>query len=340
MSEAVRPPRVFIGMPTFNRADLVVASVSLVLNQTYADFELLICDDGSSDDTLEQLKGISDARVTVMSFANRGPPHPLNEILKRARGDYLIILHDHDIFSPDLIARSVQALDAHPEAHFVVQGSAWVAEDGTSHYRPNRLELEEINSGPVFAQKILRASRNLSFPLHACCMIRRASFEQAGYCYRTKAGWYADIDLSFRLLNLGSFAAIGQELFRFRTRNAGHMLTNDFRLTYNTLFEIFEEHTAIFFARDASEKEMRLLLLRDERRRFLSRALQHALAYGELARFRAALTVACQDMPAGFTRLVILAFGKFPASHLILCRAAHAVFRLRQKLRGSSPARA
>lgn len=340
MSEPARSPRVSVGMPTFNRADLVVASVGMVLEQTYQDFELLICDDGSTDDTLERLTAISDARVTVMSFANRGPPHPLNEILKRARGDYLIILHDHDIFAPDLIARSVQALDDHPEAHFVVQGSAWVAEDGVSHYRPNRLQLEEINSGPAFAQKILRESRNLSFPLHACCMIRRTSFERAGYCYRTKAGWYADIDLSFRLLNLGSFAAIDKELFRFRTRDAGHVLTNDFRLTYNTLFEIFEEHTGIFFARDASEKEMRLRLLRGERRRFLSRALQHALAHGDLARFRAVLTVACRDMPAGFTRFLILALGKTPASHFILCRAANAVFGLRQKLRRTSQARA
>jgi len=306
----------------------------MVLAQTYDDFELLICDDGSSDDTLERLKEVSDPRVTVLSFANRGPPFPLNEIIRRALREFVIILHDHDIFSPELIARSVQMLDDHPEANFVVQGSAWVAEDGKSSYCANQLSLNAINDGPAFAKSILRENQNLSFPLHACCMIRRASFERVGLSYEPRCGWYADIDLSFRLLRLGAFAAIADELMRFRTRDPQHVLTRDFRLTYNTLFGVFEHHTEIFFADDLVEMGKRLGRLREERRQFLSRAILHAFAHGDLARSREALAVARRDMPRGLSRMLVSLPMFFTALHPVLCRSAAIALGIHRRIRG------
>ena len=320
-------------MPTYNRARLLVESVKMVLAQTYEDFELIICDDGSTDDTLARLKEIDDPRVAVLSFDNRGPPHPLNEVAQRTRGEYFIILHDHDLFDPELIARSVAALDAFPEAHFVVQGSAWVAEDGVSHHRPNPLPLQPLTDGVAFGRNVLSQAYHQGFPIHACCMIRRRSFERVGFFYRPSAGWYADIDTSLRLLHLGAFAHIDKELFRFRIRDPDHALARDFRLTYNTLFSVFEEHTAIFFADDPHQQRTQLRALRQARQRFLSGALLHALARGDVDGFRQALAVADRDMPGGLSRFGVSALVRCPATHRPLSVLAKTLNTARKRFR-------
>jgi glycosyltransferase involved in cell wall biosynthesis len=320
-------------MPTYNRSRLLVGSVKMVLAQTYGDFELIICDDGSTDDTLARLKEIDDPRVTVLSFANRGPPHPLNEIVQRARGEFFIILHDHDLFDPELIARSVAALDAFPEAHFVVQGSAWVAEDGVSHHRPNSLPLPPLTDGVAFGRSVLAHAGHQGFPIHACCMIRRRSFERVGFFYRPGAGWYADIDLSLRLLHLGPFAHIDTELFKFRVRDPDHALARDFSLTYNTLFSVFEEHIAIFFADDPSQQRTQLRAFSQARQSLLSRALLHALARGDVDGFRQALVVAGRDMPGGLRRFGVSVLARCPATHQPLAVLAKTLNAVRKRFR-------
>lgn len=333
MSEVGRRPRVTVGMPTYNRAPLVLESVRMVLAQSFGDFELIVCDDGSSDDTLQRLGTVKDPRMTVLAFSNRGPPAPLNEITRRARGEFLIILHDHDFFDPELLALSVAALDAHPEAHFVIQGSAHVSEDGVSVYCPMPLALGAVVDGPAFAKQLLSGPPQTGFPLHACAMIRASSFASVGGCYRPEAGWYGDVDLSLRLLRLGPFVHLSRELFRFRMREPGHVLTRDFRLTYDSIFWIYREQIQSHFRDDRPRAEALLQGLRVERRRFLNGALLRSLAHGELEIFRRGLELASEDFQPGPARWALRLVQRSPWSHPPLVAAARMVNRLRKVTR-------
>lgn len=216
-----------IGMPAYNRASLLKSTIQQILDQTFWDYELIIYNDGSTDNTAEVIKSIDDSRIIFLNHDNMGPPHPLNGILKHAKGEYIIILHDHDFFEPTLLEKSIKALEKYPNAGFVLQGSAWIDEDGISSYSEYLLNLPEYNHGYEHAVEMLANNRNFSSIFHACCMVRRSAHEKAGWYYDERFGLYADVDLWYRLLKITDFIYINEVLFKFRTREVnGHFLSN------------------------------------------------------------------------------------------------------------------
>ena len=219
-------PKVTVGMPAYNRAEVLRSTIEQILKQSFRDFELIIYNDGSKDNTSEVVLSFEDDRILFLDNSiNVGPPHPLNEILRHARGEYIIIVHDHDIFHPQLIEFSVEALEKHPTAGFVLQGCAWIDEDGLSNYQPLLLNLPEYNHGREHGLKMLENSESFSSIFHACCMVRRRAHEKAGFYYEESFGLNADVDLWLRLLLTTDFVYMNEVFYKFRTRErVGHFL--------------------------------------------------------------------------------------------------------------------
>jgi len=115
-------PRVSVVIPSFNHAAFLGEAVHSVLQQTCADLELIVVDDGSTDDSLAVLRGIVDPRLQIVAQANEGAHAALNTGLARARGEILAILNSDDAFHRERLARAVAALDAAPAIGLV--GSA------------------------------------------------------------------------------------------------------------------------------------------------------------------------------------------------------------------------
>lgn len=219
--------KVTVGMPAFNRAHVLQHTIQQVLDQSFKDFELVIYNDGSTDNTVEIIHSFNDPRIRLLDHENMGPPHPLNGLLKEAKGEYIIILHDHDFFHPQLLEKSLAALEANPSAGFVLQGSAWIDEDGVSHYQEMLHDLPVLNNGRAMGEQLLRNPKSFNSIFHACCMVRRSVHEQAGWYYETRFGLYADTDLWLRLLRITNFVYLKEVLFKFRTRETqGHFLSN------------------------------------------------------------------------------------------------------------------
>ncbi|MEM9979993.1 MAG: glycosyltransferase family 2 protein, partial [Cyanobacteria bacterium P01_D01_bin.2] len=113
-------PKVSLCIPTYNRAQILPYAVDSVLNQTYGDFELLICDDASPDNTAEVVAQWDDSRIRYIR-------HPQN--IKRSRnmrsgyeaaqGDYFIKFDDDDALTPTFLERTVAVLDTQPRVDFV-----------------------------------------------------------------------------------------------------------------------------------------------------------------------------------------------------------------------------
>ena len=222
-------------MPSYNRAGVVGESILGVLAQTYQDFELIVYDDGSKDHSIKVIRSFTDQRIIVIEAENKGPPHPMVEILKRARGEYFIILHDHDIFSPTLLEKSVKALDEHPSAGFVLQGGAWVGEDGKTGYREMLLDWPRFNPGPDRLRELLLRPNRLDSPFHACAMIRISAWRRVGLHYDIVSGWYADVELTFRLMARHDFVYLREVLLTFREREPGHMLGKKIWQTFDIM---------------------------------------------------------------------------------------------------------
>jgi glycosyltransferase involved in cell wall biosynthesis len=107
-------PRVSVVVPTFNRARDVARCLESLAAQTYRDFEVLVCDDGSKDNTREVVEGFKDRLDVSYHWAENwgGPARPRNTGIGLARGEFIAFLDSDDWWAPEKLARSVQALDA------------------------------------------------------------------------------------------------------------------------------------------------------------------------------------------------------------------------------------
>src|SRR4051812_11575109 len=105
-----KTPRVTVVLTTYKRASVVASTIEAILSQTYTDFELLISDDASPDETESVCRPFvtRDPRVTYRRNAhNLGMPGNLISAISGARGAYLAVLHDGDGYSPVLLERWV-----------------------------------------------------------------------------------------------------------------------------------------------------------------------------------------------------------------------------------------
>jgi glycosyltransferase involved in cell wall biosynthesis len=120
-------PRLTVGLPVYNGENYLAESIEALLGQTYADFELLISDNASTDGTAEICRHYEKADARVQYFRqprNVGLAPNHNFVVDRARGEYFKWASHDDLYARDLLERCVEALDSHPR---VVLVHAWAA---------------------------------------------------------------------------------------------------------------------------------------------------------------------------------------------------------------------
>jgi len=112
MSKSI--PLVSIIMPSYNSAKTILESINSVIEQTYTNWELLITDDGSVDNTVELLHELelSDSRINVVvNECNKGAGFSRNQSIKRSRGKYISFLDADDIWSPNKLSAQVDYME-------------------------------------------------------------------------------------------------------------------------------------------------------------------------------------------------------------------------------------
>lgn len=116
-------PLVSIGIPTYNRAQMLAQAIQSALRQTLPDFEIIVSDDCSTDDTRAVVERIRDPRVHYhRTSTNLRPPRNWNECARLARGEFFALLPDDDAYCPEFLAEMVAALSAHPNVGFAQCG--------------------------------------------------------------------------------------------------------------------------------------------------------------------------------------------------------------------------
>jgi glycosyltransferase involved in cell wall biosynthesis len=126
-------PAVSIIMPAYNVAPYVGGAIRSALAQTFTDFELIVVDDGSKDETAAIVQAIAqdDDRVRLVQQPNRGLAGARNTALRAARGEMFALLDSDDMWEPEFLAAQVAILEAHPDVD-IVTGNGWYL-DGPRH---------------------------------------------------------------------------------------------------------------------------------------------------------------------------------------------------------------
>lgn len=135
------PPRVSLVMPTRNRVRLLSQAIESCRKQTLTDWELIVVDDASTDETSALVQGVGDARISyIRQDRQQGSVAALNRGFAMARGQYLSWISDDDYYScPEALKILADALDAQPEVGFVYAQYDMVDENGV-FLRPARVE--------------------------------------------------------------------------------------------------------------------------------------------------------------------------------------------------------
>ena len=109
----VTTPAVSVCIPSYNGAEYIERTLRSVLAQTFADFELIVCDDGSTDDTVSRVQRMDDARIRVVTpDARAGAAGNFQRAVSLARGEYVKLLCQDDLLYPDCLDTQVAALRA------------------------------------------------------------------------------------------------------------------------------------------------------------------------------------------------------------------------------------
>lgn len=203
-------PRVSVVIPVYNAQAHLDEAVTSVLAQTFADFEVIAVDDGSTDRSAAILRRFerADARVRVISRANTGIVGALNDGIAAARGSIIARMDADDVCLPARFERQIAFLDSHPDCVLLGAMVTVIDPHGLALYESERLlghdELDrELMKG---RGGVIR---------HPVAMIRRDALEKVGG-YRPQYQWAEDLDLFLRLAEVGRIANLPETLLRYR----------------------------------------------------------------------------------------------------------------------------
>jgi glycosyltransferase involved in cell wall biosynthesis len=124
-------PRVSVNIPCYNSARFIEATIASVLSQTYGDFELVVVDDGSTDETYDIVRSNRDARIRLVRQDNHGLGQTRNRLLEMSTGEFVAFLDHDDTWSPQKLARQVEMFDTSgPDVALVYTDAYQVYEAG------------------------------------------------------------------------------------------------------------------------------------------------------------------------------------------------------------------
>ncbi len=210
--------KVSIVIPAYNLATLLPRAVESALNQTYQEVEVVVVDDGSTDETEQVVQPyLKDPRFHYLKQENRGLPAARNRGFREATGEYVNFLDSDDYLHPEMIGKTARILDADDGLAMVYCDMVWVLPDGKECRAYSVGERRKILDGDIF-QSLLQHGW---FPVH-CALIRRSAVEAAGG-FDESLPFHEDYDLWLRIVGSGGQARYLDERLAYYQKRSGSM---------------------------------------------------------------------------------------------------------------------
>lgn len=201
---------------TYNRSHYLRWTLGAVLNQQHVDFEVVVVDNGSSDDTQARLATLNDSRMRVIrNPVSLGGIGGRNTGIAAAQGDWIGILDDDDLWAPDKLAAQFAAAEA-AQRHWVYAGGVYIDEvNAVVHGRPPVAPEQAAEELPV----------NWCLPGGISNVLWCKDKLDADGLLDSRLSFTADWDVALRLLRQGPPAAVQRPLVAYRQHgdNASHM---------------------------------------------------------------------------------------------------------------------
>ncbi len=207
--------KVSICIPQYNRKDALRLVIEDVLSQTYRDFELIIVDDASTDETYKVVSEFSDSRIRYFrNPENLGLYPNFNKCIELSSGEYVAIYHNHDRYAKTIVEESVKILDNYPNVGFV--------HTGTSLYFQAKQTINMVRKLPVVSNGHWMATRIIerwdSLIHQPTVMARKKFYELVGSYDDQLYSGSADSAIWLKMCMLGDVGYIRKPLMHVTRR--------------------------------------------------------------------------------------------------------------------------
>lgn len=230
-------PKVSVVMSVYNGAEYLSEAIDSILAQTFPDFELIIIDDASSDDSQAIINGYTDKRIRLLiNESNLGLPASLNKGIRYAQGKYIVRMDSDDISLPDRIEKQVRFMDAHPD--IAASSGNYYMIDSFGNISKNifgRIRSHKMN------EKMLQRYALIPSPLvHPAAIIRKEVFDK-GVAYNEKYKAAQDYDLWLNIWEKYKLGNIKDIILKYRVHSKSISKKKKERQLSNA-YEIFLKH--------------------------------------------------------------------------------------------------
>lgn len=202
-------PLVSVLMPAYNAEKYIGEAIESILNQTFGEFEFIIVDDASTDNTWSVIQKYAQKDKRIRVYRNKKNMKSCRtyiRAMKLAKGKYLAIMDNDDISYPDRIKKQFKLLESHPEVG-IVGGILEIIDKDGNYIARRRYQLTD--------GKIRKYIFKYSPFAHPLVMIRKSVLEKIGY-YNPKYAPADDYDLYFRIGKVAKFANLPDVLLKYR----------------------------------------------------------------------------------------------------------------------------
>jgi len=183
-------------IPLYNKANFVRSTVESVLDQTYRDFEIIVVDDGSTDNSLDIVNKINDLRIRIFSKENGGVSVARNFGIEKAQYEYIVFLDADDHWLPDFLETIKEMIEQYPHAGFFAMSYTVIDNYGRremiSHYLPKG-EILFVNN---YCKSLIKDE--ICLPLTGMICIKKNLFDKTGG-FREGIKLGEDLDMWLRL---------------------------------------------------------------------------------------------------------------------------------------------
>jgi len=211
LQDEIRTPTVSVIIPTYNRFSFIGQAIASVLSQSFMDFEIIVIDDGSTDDTELVVREITDPRLVYIRQENRGRSHARNFALFLARGRYIAFLDSDDLYLPNKLSLQVNYLNSHPNVDMLYTSAYCIDAVG------NELDVNYIASvsGRIYKSIAFFCPVTITLPT---VMVRREIFSAVGG-FDEKMDRFEDTDMWRRISKVAYIEALPEFTCKLRTHS-------------------------------------------------------------------------------------------------------------------------
>lgn len=196
-------PFISVILPVYNMESFVGNAMDSILQQTFRDFELLVIDDGSTDNSLKIISSFKDERIRIIrNLQNKGNYASRNIGIQQTRGKYIAVMDADDIAFSDRLSAQYTYMEEHPE--ILAVGTRFLF-----------LNTGEVRMNPVSYEDICAGLLNDNCLLHPSLLIRTEILYQLG-CYNENYKYASDYDLVCRLSLLGKIENLPEPYMKYR----------------------------------------------------------------------------------------------------------------------------